>query len=578
MTYDNTNGSTSLRDGADGRLPTARTISLRTARDGADPDTIGLVVNGSLTQGLEIRLDDLVPPSEAVVGTYVTIDAGTRRFFGMIKDIELRTTIARLAQTPPGPNDDFLRDVYQGTAVFGVLHVQPMLQISNVDGEGCAPEPVKSVPPHFSRVRLSTQEEIERIFGREDGRHFVIGTPLDMKVKVRLDYKRFIERSNGVFGKSGTGKTFLTRLLLLNTIQKSNNQREKQDKAVCLIFDMHNEYGWKGTSEDDHREVPGLKQILGRDVAVYTLDRESSKLRNSFPDGEIVIGLDQIEPDDMKLLQETINLSGNALDACDALYERFQEEWFYKALNLQITEKGEEDPLSRELNIHAASIRNLKRALQKFKRGKDFIVDKARQDVLASLIKTLEDGRSVVIEFGRYGSDLDAYMLVANVLTRRIHDRWREKTEEALGNGAEHPIHLIIVIEEAHKFLDPAVAGRTIFGQIAREMRKYNVTLLVIDQRPSAIDPEVMSQFGTRITCLLDNERDIEAVLSGVSGKSGLRDVLARLDSKQQALILGHAVPMPIVVRPETYDLSTYTRFRQSLKSDPSDDSDLFIN
>jgi uncharacterized protein len=87
----------------------------------------------------------------------------------------------------------------------------------------------------------------------------------------------------------------------------------------------------------------------------------------------------------------------------------------------------------------------------------------------------------------------------------------------------------------------------------------------VIDQRPSAIDPEVMSQFGTRVSCLLDNEKDIDAVLSGVSGKSGLRDVLARLDSKQQTLILGHAVPMPIVVRPETYDADSYARFKAAL-------------
>jgi len=84
-------------------------------------------------------------------------------------------------------------------------------------------------------------------------------------------------------------------------------------------------------------------------------------------------------------------------------------------------------------------------------------------------------------------------------------------------------------------------------------MRKYNATLLVIDQRPSSIDEEVMSQLGTKITCLLDNERDIDAVLAGVSGRNELKSVLAKLESKQQALIFGHAVPMPIVVRTREY-------------------------
>jgi DNA helicase HerA-like ATPase len=76
---------------------------------------------------------------------------------------------------------------------------------------------------------------------------------------------------------------------------------------------------------------------------------------------------------------------------------------------------------------------------------------------------------------------------------------------------------------------------------------------MVIDQRPSGIDAEVMSQVGTRLTCLLDNDRDIEAVLSGTSGSRQLRTVLSRLEAKQQALIFGHAVPMPVVVRTREY-------------------------
>ena len=62
-----------------------------------------------------------------------------------------------------------------------------------------------------------------------------------------------------------------------------------------------------------------------------------------------------------------------------------------------------------------------------------------------------------------------------------------------------------------------------------------------------------MSQLGTKITCLLDNEKDIDSVLAGVSGKSELKSVLARLAPKQQALIFGHAVPMPVAFQPREY-------------------------
>ena len=66
-----------------------------------------------------------------------------------------------------------------------------------------------------------------------------------METKLCLNLEEFVKRSNGIFGKSGTGKTFLTRILLIGMLQKS--------KAVNLIFDMHNEYGWEGTQREAAR-------------------------------------------------------------------------------------------------------------------------------------------------------------------------------------------------------------------------------------------------------------------------------------------------------------------------------------
>jgi hypothetical protein len=62
-----------------------------------------------------------------------------------------------------------------------------------------------------------------------------------------------------------------------------------------------------------------------------------------------------------------------------------------------------------------------------------------------------------------------------------------------------------------------------------------------------------MSQMGTKIAYLLDNERDVDAVLSGVSGKSELKAVIARLSPKRQAIVFGHSVPMPVAFEPREY-------------------------
>ena len=362
-----------------------------------------------------------------------------------------------------------------------------------------------------------------------------------METRLALNIPELVTRSNGVFGKSGTGKTFLARLLLIGILQKSN--------AVNLVFDMHSEYGWKGSSEGTGREVKGLKQLFSSRVAVFTLDEESSRRRGLAPDYVVRIGYQEIEPEDIQILRETLNLSDVAADAVYSLHRHFGRNWLQDFLS----HKGREGvrDLADSIGVNSTALSSLHNRLSRLERLP--FIEGSGHDSLNQILRYLERGMHVVLEFGRYGNDLASYILVANLLTRRIHDRYMQMSEQASGDPNRQPRPLVITIEEAHKFLTPSVADQTIFGTIAREDRKYNVTLMVVDQRPSGIDEEVMSQLGTKITCLLDSERDVDSVLTGRSGSRKLRDVLSRLESKQQALAFGHALPMPVVIRTRIY-------------------------
>ncbi len=506
---------------------------------------LGIVVSGSLSKGVEVKLDSATSVEDIAVGRYVTIEGEKRRFFGMITDVALDAIDQRLMINPPDLSDPFVTEVLLGTSTFGRLHVLSMLTIggdalSLLEG----PQPVKTVPTHFSVVREASEQDVEWVFGQVEEKQFYIGTPLDMETRVRLNPAELVKRSNGIFGKSGTGKTFLARLILIGIIQEG--------AAVNLVFDMHSEYGWEGTSEDG-RKVKALKQLFPSKVAVFALDEESARRRKVSTDFVVEIGYDEIEPEDIAMLRETLGLTEAAVGATYRLVRRFGERKWLESF-LAIEGREEINELAQSLGEHEATMAALHRRLDSLRRLR-FLVPHARDNAIQRILDYLDRGINVVLEFGRY-TDIVAYILVANLLTRRIHAQYRERMERAMGEDIAKPRPLVITIEEAHKFLNPDISGQTIFGTIAREMRKYNVTLLVIDQRPSGIDEEVMSQIGTKITCLLDNERDIESVLTGVSGKSELKAVLAKLDTKQQALIFGHAVPMPVVVRTREYGSS----------------------
>jgi hypothetical protein len=506
-------------------------------------EQLGIVVGGSLSEGLTVKLDRSTVIEGLAVGRYVVIRGQTgRRFFSIVTDVQLDALNPLIEKSPPDTSDPFMARVYGGTAVFGQLEVAPMLVLEPGDDE---PKPVKTVPSHFTPVLPASKDEVGLIFGREgDEGFFHIGEPLEMEgTHVALDLERFTERSAGVFGKTGTGKTFLTRMLLAGLI--------REDVAVNLIFDMHNEYGWKGQTEG-RQEVKGLRQLFpGGDVSVFTLDEASSRRRGSKFDATVRIGYEQIEPEDVDSLSSLMALSDVQVGALYFLRRALGRDWVARLLD-------EDDPLP-ELDsalergtIHGGTLGAIQRKLGMFRRF-DFLGSGVSQDPVRQILDYLDRGRNVILEFGRYGNSLEAYILVANYITRRIHEHYVNRTETALGTREAEPRPLVITIEEAHKFLDPAIARHTIFGTIARELRKYNVTLFIVDQRPSGIDPEVMSQIGTRVTCLLDDEADIRAVFSGISGAATLREVLARLDTKQQALIMGHAVPMPVVVKTRTY-------------------------
>ncbi|MBC7264193.1 MAG: ATP-binding protein [Chloroflexi bacterium] len=530
---------------------------------------LGVVTSGAYNTGLTVRLDPDVSTENLRIGDFVVVEGEQNLYFSLVEDMELATSDPRLLVDPPRDASSLVRRALAGTNAYGTVVVRPLLMMEKVDYESLTlqqeetrPQPVRTIPMHFAILREANEVDFATVFGNESQRnYFAMGTPLTMDIPICLRLDRFAERSSGIFGQSGTGKSFLARLLLCGIIQSG--------VAVNLIFDMHDEYAFDKQTEDK-RWVKGLRQLFGSRVRVYSLDERDQAQRGRNVDVVLKIGLNQIEAQDVVLLAEELNLRQTTEATIGLLSDQYKESWLQRLLSMEPVELEEFCATS---GAHPGSVAALQRNLKRIGR-QPYIVPEAPFSVIDDMVNTLDTGQHIILTFGRHNSVLD-YILVANLITRRVRKLYEEKMRrfEETRDEADRPRQLMITIEEAHKFLNPAVSRQTIFGTIAREMRKYNVTLLVIDQRPSGIDTEVMSQLGTRVSGKLTEQRDIDAVLTGVASRETVRSALASLDTRQEVVMIGHAVPMPVVVRTRNYDENFYATLtaRRDVKEDVMD-------
>lgn len=529
---------------------------------------IGFVVGGGLKETLQVRLE--VPAQEVREGAFVVIESDKWLFHGLVTDFILGATDPRFADAQSGSKlaGDLAKLLHSQT-LFTNLQVLPSLMAERGPEPG-SPEyeswrekidsglqaepqvqPVKTVPAHHDDVLLASAGDIAEIFKG----NFAIGeTREEPHHPVLINLDKFVKRSAGVFGATGTGKSFLTRILLAGLIH--------HDAASVLVLDMHNEYGFDSRAADTQDVVIGLKSKFPSKVSVVGLGR-GAMIHEQTPDFTLEIAMKDIQPEDIELLTRELNLKETTPTTLDALVTSFgRNKWFKEFKNMSAEGGGEEESgpppgsieaWASEANTNEMAAKGLHNKMRKVF-GRDYIVENPSSDAISEITKLLEAGRHVVLSFGKHESDLD-YLLVSNLLTRRIRERWEKATNDYHGNNNnQQPQPLVIAVEEAHKLLNREMAAQTTFSTIARELRKYYVTLLIIDQRPSQIYDEVMSQLGTRISGWLGDEDDIRAVLSGLAGREALRGMLARLQPAEEVLLLGWGVPMPLPVRSRRYD------------------------
>lgn len=534
-------------------------------------DTLGYVVGGGLRENLRARLT--ISSQNIQEGAFVTIDNENWRYFGLVTDIQLGATDPRFAdeqseqRLPP-----HLSRLLHGQTLFTNLEILPVLMLDrgpdperdpkgalNWEPSMSKPIAVKTVPPHHSIVLSADAADIAAVYGDPDEKgKFTIGYTREQGHPVAIDLDLLVQRSAGVFGATGTGKSFLTMVLMAGLM--------KHNEVSLLIFDMHNEYGFDVEDKSDGHKIPGLAQKFTNTKIVGLGSGKNSIYRNRVPDINLEIAASDIQPEDIELLSRELNLRETASSTLHALVSSFGKNWLVSFMSLESKPKiddpenerrriypdGSIEAWAEENNIHVEAAKMLHNRLRKIY-AKDYVVDDPASNGIDQIIDSLLNKRNVILSFGKYDNDLD-YLLVTNLLTRKIRAKWETLVTQSDAENSARPRPLVIVVEEAHKLLNRELASQTTFSTIARELRKYNVTLLIVDQRPSQIYDEVMSQLGTRITGWLGDDDDIRAVLTGLPNRDNLRGMLARLEAAQEILLLGPwGIKMPLPVKSQRF-------------------------
>ena len=483
---------------------------------------IGEIVAASVIDGLVAKLQ-LHNPEELRIAYPVIVEGARYDFYCLVEDVinepsDIADQLAGSSISDVVVPRSETHEGYGGPIFYSKAKLR-MIQLIERETKDLS-EP-QTIPPYFSACRHATREDVERIYEVTET-SATLGTITGIEpFYVQLNMAKLVEKPFAIFGRTGTGKSILNKLVCVGILARS--------VGSVLIFDMHGEYGIYSQTDD----TQGLKFFFPHKVEIFSLDPKNKEAKPFVLDtreitpNDLVVALQDFTPPMVDTLYQ-IDKSRGGRDLITALREATMES------------------LGQE-RTHEMSLQGLKRRIGRLDRL-PFLKEmkEGQKDAFHHILAAIREGKSVVLDFGDYGTEQMVYLFVANILSRRIFDLYTERNEE-------FP-RLVLFLEEAHKFLDPNIAPfAPTFSRLARETRKFNLILALVDQRPARISDEVRSQLANRLVMSLKEPSDVEAALAGVPDKKMWENIIAKLPLRTVAVI-GDAIRIPTVIDVLGYD------------------------
>ncbi len=530
-------------------------------------ETIGYVVGGSLEDGIQIKLN--ISSEDISVGSLKVARGLRRKYLLLLNNVYHGSMeIANKLSSNSISSDliNSMRDEILPSYVTGIAVAQ---------GDNNYVEEANTIPDYLSVVTSLTLEDVEVFYDKPDEDNFLklgFGTPIGIEEAViPVDIQILTKSSFAIYGKTGTGKTVLGNIIATNialyTAKRKYSMDQEHIPVSMLILDMHSEYGTTVKDMYGKQLGPGVARIMPDEFIAYTPDEELARKskEDGYPMYILKISAADIEAEDIVLMSQLLSLTDIQVSTLPTIARKLEklskkQPWIAYFYDDNMYDEMMKELTNQENRRLLPTIQSLYRKLSFLKDYRFIEKRNERSNAIDSMVESLleREPKHIVVSFGVYGDDVRAYTLLTNMIARRLLDK-----AVLLGlQRKELSKRIVIFVEEAHKFLDPKLRENSPMGKIARELRKRGITLCIIDQRPSQIDPDVSSMIWNTFTSVLGDKQDINAATINL-GRSELYDPIIRSLTRQSFLAYGDAFRFPIVVK--TIDYSKYTEHAKAL-------------
>jgi len=386
------------------------------------------------------------------------------------------------------------------------------------------------------RIRAA---DLARIYDTGKDDTCIIGTlTQDESLDAAIHVPSMLSKHFAIVGTTGVGKSTAVTLLLRKAI-------ESDPKLRVLILDPHNEFAAAFPDlavviDTDNLDLPFWLMKLEEFAEVIFRGRppvpeEIDILRDVIPEakrafkGSMEAGLTRRTSEKSSMTADT-PVPYRMADLLAMIDERIGR-----------LEGRSDKPHLRSLKVKVIGAINDPR--YNFMFSSNTITDTILETI-AKIFRIPGDGRPITT-FQLAGIPSEVVNSVASVLCRMAFE---------IGLWSNGGVHMLVVCEEAHRYVpsDPSlgfVPTRQAIARIAKEGRKYGVSLGIITQRPGELDPTILSQCSTVFAMRLSNDRDQDIIRSAIPNSSISTTSFISSIGNGEAIAFGEAVAVPMRMR-----------------------------